>query len=101
MDGFIFEVLEKDRKYYNALSYSDFLKREMITDETVESFRNFMRRENFDIRFNDYRSTLKLYLKAAMAKQLFGSNAFEQILNEKDPAVTKVIELSVNRNFRK
>ncbi|MHA6278843.1 S41 family peptidase [Salinimicrobium sp. CAU 1759] len=101
MDGFVFEVLEKDRKYYNSLSYEDFLQRELITDATVDDFRAFMRRENFDMRFNNYRATLKLYLKAAMANQLFGSTAFEQILNEEDPAIAKIIQLSANRNFKK
>ncbi|WP_324720356.1 S41 family peptidase [Salinimicrobium sp. HB62] len=101
MDGFVFEVLEKDRKYYNSLNYEDFLQREIITDATVDDFKSFMRRENFDMRFNNYRATLKLYLKAAMANQLFGSTAFEQILNEEDPAIAKIIELSANQNFKK
>ncbi|NJW52149.1 S41 family peptidase [Salinimicrobium oceani] len=101
MDGFIFEVLEKNRKYYNALSYEDFLQREMISDEILMEFRNFMRRENFDIRFSDYRPVLRRYLKAAMAQQLFGSTAFEQILNEEDPAIHKVIDLATHRNLKK
>jgi carboxyl-terminal processing protease len=100
MDSFIFEVLEKDRKFYNALSFEDFMQKELITKATVEEFRAFMKRENFDMRFREYVPTLKLYLKAAMAQQLFGSTAFEQILNEEDPAVEKVIELSTARKFK-
>lgn len=101
MDGFIFEILEKDRNYYNSLSYKDFLQREIISDEVLKEFNAFMRRENFDIKFTEYRPELKRYLKAAMAQQLFGSTAFEQIVNEEDPAVNKVIELSRNDNFKK
>ncbi len=101
MDSFIFEVLEKDRKYYNDLSFQKFMQREVITNAILEEFREFMRRENFEMRFNEYRPTLELYLKAAMAQQLFGSTAFEQILNAEDPAIEKIIELSANRNFRK
>lgn len=101
MDGFIFEVLEQDRDYYNSLSFDDFMQTEVITNATVEEFREFMRRENFEMRFKDYRPTLKRYLRAAMADQLYGSTAFEQILNEEDPAVNKVIELSLNRDFKK
>jgi carboxyl-terminal processing protease len=100
MDSFIFEVLEQNRKYYNSLSFEDFMQKELITKATVEEFRAFMRRENFDMRFKDYLPTLKLYLKAAMAQQLFGSTAFEQILNEEDPAVRKIIELSTSPKFK-
>jgi carboxyl-terminal processing protease len=100
MDSFIFEVLEQDRKYYNSLSFEDFMQREVITNAIVEEFRDFMRRENFDMRFKNYRPTLKLYLKAAMAQQLFGSTAFEQILNEEDPAIEKIIKLSADREFK-
>jgi carboxyl-terminal processing protease len=101
MDGFIFELLENDREYYNSLSYQDFMEREMISEQVLKDFRNFMLRENFDIKFSEYRPVLKRYLKAAMAQQLFGSTAFEQILNEEDPAVAKVIELSRNKNLKK
>lgn len=101
MDGFIFEVLEENRDYYNALSYEDFMNREVITDEILRDFRAFMRRENFDIRFIDYRQVLKRYLKAAMAQQLFGSTAFERMVNEEDPAIEKVIELSKDSGFKR
>lgn len=101
MDGFIFEELEKNRKYYNSLSYDDFMQGEMITDTTIDEFRKFMWRENFDLHFDNYRPTLKLYLKAAMAQQLFGSTAFEQILNKEDPAIAKILELSINSGFKK
>lgn len=101
MDGFIFEVLEQNRDYYNSLTYEDFLKRELITENILRDFRAFMRRENFDIRFSDYRSDLKRYLKAAMAQQLFGSTAFEQMVNEEDPAIRKIIDLSENKRLKK
>lgn len=101
MDGFVFEVLEKDRNYYNSLSFEDFMEREIITSSTLEDFKSFMQRENFNIRFTDYKPTLELYLKAAMARQLFGSTAYQQILNVEDPAIEKVLELSANKDFKK
>ena len=101
MDGFIFEVLEGSRDYYNSLTYEDFLEREVITEQIISDFRSFMLRENFDIRFSDYRSELKWYLKAAMAQQLFGTTAFQKMLNEEDPAIDKIIELSGNKRLKK
>lgn len=101
MDAFIFDILEKNRSYYNELSLEDFMEREIITDEILREFRSFMRKENFEMRFSNYQPVLKRYLKAAMAQQLFGSTAFEQIVNEEDLALEKIIELSQDREFKK
>lgn len=101
MDAFIFDILEKNRSYYNELSLEDFMEREIITDEILREFRSFMRKENFEMRFSNYQPVLKRYLKAAMAQQLFGSTAFEQIVNEEDLALEKIIELSKDREFKK
>lgn len=94
MDRFIFEVLENDREYYNSLKFEDFIQLDMVDEEILQQFRDFTRRENFQIKISDYKPVLKRYLKATMAKQLFGSNAFEQIVNEDDRVIDKVIELS-------
>ena len=101
MDAFIFDILEKNRTYYNALSLEDFMEREMISDEIIREFRAFMRKENFDLQLSNYREVLRRYLKAAMAQQLFGSTAFEQIVNEEDLALDKIIELSRDKDFKK
>ncbi len=94
MDRFIFEVLENDREYYNSLDFEEFLQAEMVDEEILQQFREFTRRENFQVKITDYRPVLKRYLKATMAQQLFGSNAFEQIVNEDDRMIEKLIELS-------
>jgi len=94
MDRFIFEVLENDREYYNSLKFEDFLQLDMVDEDILQQFRDFTRRENFQVRISDYKQVLKRYLKATMAQQLFGSNAFEQIVNEGDRVIDKVIELS-------
>lgn len=94
MDKFIFEVLENDREYYNSLDFEEFLQTEMVNEEILQQFREFTRRENFQVKITEYRPVLKRYLKATMAQQLFGSNAFEQIVNEGDRMIEKVIELS-------
>ena len=101
MDAFIFNILEKNRSYYNSLSLEDFMEREMINDEIVREFRAFMRQENFEFKFVNYQPVLRRYLKAAMAQQLYGSTAFEQIVNEEDLALEKIIELSKEKNLKK
>lgn len=97
MDQFIFEVLENDREYYNSLEFEDFMQIEMVDENILEQFRNFTIREKFQVKITDYEPVLKRYLKATMAQQLFGSNAFEQIVNEGDRMIEKVIDLSLKK----
>ena len=94
MDSFVFDILESNREYYNSLGFEEFLDSEVIDDEILRKFRDFMRAENFDIKYSEYRPVLRRYLKASMAEQLFGSNEFEQIINEEDRMIRKVLELS-------
>lgn len=94
LDRFIFEVLENDREYYNSLDLKSFMEQDMVTEQILQEFRSFTQRENFQVRIKEYRPVLKKYLKATMAQQLFGSNAFEQIVNQGDPMIKKVLELS-------
>lgn len=95
MDRFIFEVLENDREYYNSLELEEFMNSEMVDDDILRQFRNFTRRENFQVKISQYKPVLKRYLKATMAQQLYGSNAFEKIVNEEDRMIEKVISLSM------
>jgi carboxyl-terminal processing protease len=92
---FIFEELEKNRAFYNALSWNDFSKKEVITDKTVANFLAYMKSQNVPMNINKYQPLLKQYMRAVMAEQLFGSNEFQRIINENDRIIDKVIELSL------
>lgn len=94
MDLFIFEVLDKNRNYYNSLNLEDFRKTDPITGNVIRGFERFLEAQGLRLDISTYIPILKKYLKATMAQQLFGSNAFEQIINEGNRAIEKVIELS-------
>ena len=94
MDRFIFEVLEGNREYYNKLSIKDLRKKDIIDEDILKEFLSFMKRENFTLEIAEYKPVLKRYLKATVARQLFGSNEFEEILNKEDPVIQKVVALS-------
>lgn len=93
MDRFIFNVLEKDRKYYNNLSLQEFNKEVNIDDDFIHQFISYLKQYDVNFKTGDYKSVLKKYLKATMAQQLFGTNTFEEILNQNDPMIQKVLEL--------
>ena len=93
MDRFVFGILENDREYYNSLSFSEFMEKDIVTEEIIRNFRGFVRND-FAVKIANYEDVLKLYLKATMARQLFGSNESEQILNSEDRMIKKVVELA-------
>lgn len=96
MRMFIFEELEKDRTYYNSLTLEQFQNDVIISDAIVEDFISYTRLRGISLRAQNYRNVYKSYLKATMAKQLFGNNAFEQMVNKDDAIILKVIGLSKN-----
>lgn len=96
MRMFIFEQLEKDRTYYNALSLEKFKNDIEISDTIVEDFISYAQLRGINLRAKKYREVYKNYLKATMAKQLFGDNAFEQMVNQDDAIIQKVISLSAD-----
>ena len=96
MRMFVFEELEKNRAYYNALSQVEFNTNIEISDAVIEDFISFAQVRGIVLRAEKYRDSYKRYIKATMARQLFGNNAFEMMINKDDAMVNKVIELSTN-----
>ncbi len=96
MSRFVFDLLEENRKYYNSVSRKEFEEKVEITEEMVSKFSRYLRDIDPRLKMTPYehKSLLKKYIKAEMAQQLFGTNAFERYLNEDDRIIEKVIELS-------
>lgn len=92
---FVFEELDKDRRVYEGVSFSDFKNNFQVSDDVVERFQNYLNlRERTNISFEAYYDVMKQLIKAALAEQLFGSNEAEQIINQKDVMIEEVILLS-------
>lgn len=95
---FIFEQLEKNRPYYNSLTMEKFLEEVAISDEVIEDFISFARFRQINLKASKYRDLYRRYLKATMARQLFGNTAFEMMVNKEDAVVQKVIALTQENN---
>lgn len=93
MSYFIFEYLEDNRNLFNGMSFQKFLKEYEVSDALEESFIAYSRFNEAQIDLSAYKSALKKALKANIAQQLYGLNAYEFILNEGDPMLVKVLEL--------
>lgn len=94
MNRFIFEILENNREFYNSLGQEDFHKNNLVDDQMLKDFKEYAWKEGFDLEIKKYTPVLKQYLKATMAQQLFGSTIYEQMVNQGDPIIEKVKELS-------
>ncbi len=94
MSRYVFEELDKKRSFYNALTQEEFEEKVVIDDDFAEGFITYAKRLGMEIYLTNYQEQLKKYLRATMAQQLFGTNDFERIINEDDPMINKVKELS-------
>ena len=93
MNRFIFEFLDEDRPYYNSLTQEEFENQILVENETVTAFETFAKERNIDINLSGHLDKTKRYLKATIAQQLFGNTAFERILNNHNPMLTRVENL--------
>ena len=64
-----------------------------VNDSLFNDFLNFTGIINEPKEFIPYQDHLKVILKACIAQQLFGTNAFELILNSHDKMIQKVLKL--------
>lgn len=93
MSYFIFEFLEKNRNVFEGMSYKEFREKFEITDYLANEFIDYSRLEEAQIDISNYTDQLKKALKANIAQQLYGPNAYEQIFNTGDRMLQKVLEI--------
>lgn len=97
---FIFEHLDEDRKRYADLTKEEFIENFTIDDVIFERFIDYLVSRKFRIDFYAYEDSIKLYLKAALAEQLFDENTHGQIKSKADPMLNKILEIenaTINR----
>ena len=93
MGNFVFQYLEENRGMFDAISFEEFNRSYEVDTTLSEEFIAFARLSEARIDLSDYSEALKQAIKANIAQQLYGQNAFELILNEGDPMIRKVLEL--------
>jgi carboxyl-terminal processing protease len=94
MSRYVFNLLERDRKYYNTLNLAKFKEEVEISDADISDFVSYAARREIKITAKAYKEELKRSIKAVMAQQLFGTTLYEQMINNDDAMVKKVISLS-------
>lgn len=95
---FVFEELDKDRTIYEGVTFEDFKNNFQISDDIVIRFQDYLNlRERTRVTFIAYHDQIKRMIKAALGQQLFGDEAYYQILNEADDMIEEVVLLSIGQ----
>lgn len=93
--AFIFNHLEEDRSRYDHFSEKSFLTEFSTDDILFERFIDYCiggpNKITFD--FYGFEEKIKIYLKAAMAEQLFSPNAYAEIKSQGDAMLNRVKEV--------
>ena len=99
MSYFVFEDLDNDRSIYESLNKEDFINTFQVSDAFLSRFNDYLNlRSRYKITFAAYNNEVKLYIKATLAEQLFGTEAYEQVINTNDAMIAKVKQLIQERN---
>ena len=95
MDFFVFEYLDGQRAQYTSLSEAEFLSAFEISEDIYQQFfSNFSERislKNEEIHL--YKNALKILLKSAFAKQVFGDNTAAKVMSTFDPMLQKTTDI--------
>ncbi len=90
---FVFEYLDEDRKRFDDISKDEFIREFRVDDILFERFVDYSVNRGLKMNFYDFEDQLKLYLKAALAEQLFGANVHAEIKGTSDAMLKKVLDL--------
>ncbi|MBT8299380.1 MAG: S41 family peptidase [Maribacter sp.] len=90
---FVFEYLDEDRKRFDDITEDEFIQEFKVDDILFERFVDYSVKRGLKMNFYDFEDQLKLYLKAALAEQLFGANVHAEIKGTSDAMLKKVLYL--------
>ena len=95
IDFFVFEQLDGQRDQYFSFSESEFLSTFEISKEIYQQFEtDFLKTTRLDkTKLDTQDDFIKILLKSAFAKQLFGDNTAAKVMSSFDPMLQKINNL--------
>ena len=90
---FIFEHLDGERTKYQDYTETDFVENYTVDDILFQEFVEYSLNRNLKMDFYAHEKSIKVYLKAALAEQLFGANVHAKIKSSEDAMLLEVLEL--------
>ena len=100
---FVLEYVDKNRKklHNNFPSFESFKKSEVVTDDLLDQLTNYAEKEGLPLdkdQLDQSKDEIKLTLKAYLARDLWTTNEFYEIINQNDKNYQKAIEVMNNWN---
>ena len=90
---FVFEHLDEDRERYAQYTQEEFVNDFKVDDILFEKFVEYSVDRNLRMNFYEHENSIKLFLKANIAEQLFNTNIHAKIKADEDLMLQKVLEL--------
>lgn len=92
LSRFVFNELDKNRKFYNALSEKD-VELLDISNALMYEFKVYSAEKGLEFIGTSANDLIQLFLRAEMAKQLFSTNLYYKIISTADSVLERVLVL--------
>ena len=94
LNFFVFEHLDNHRDYYSQFSRKQFIEEFEVSDELYDKYVRFAQKGRYILDYPYYKDRIKKYIQATIARQLYNQNVYEQIMNNGNEMIDKVLELN-------
>ena len=90
---YVFEELDKNRKKFEGLKFSQFLSKMDKSDLYFNNFKKYLFKNGLDLKLDKDKNLVKRYLTAEFARQLFGEEFYYSIVLKEDAMIKKALNL--------
>lgn len=90
---FAFEYIDTHPDFFRGYNKEEFISGYEPTDRLIKEFMDYSHLDKVDIQWEDYQEELSRMLKANLALQLFGKDAFYNVLSTNDKVIQKAMQL--------
>ncbi|KGO96054.1 S41 family peptidase [Flavobacterium enshiense] len=92
MSYFVFEQLDKDRKAFQNLTFPQLMQKLDETDVYFKNFKSYISKSGLVINMDSQKSTVKRYIAAEFARQLFDEGKYFEMVLKEDAMIKTVLK---------
>lgn len=90
---FAFEYIDANPDLFMGYDKEEFIEGYEATDNLLKQFMEYSHLDTVGIQWENYQEELSLMIKANLALQLYGKNAYFRILSDNDEIVQKAVQM--------
>lgn len=92
---FVFEQLERNRKFFKGMTYTAFLTYMKKNDMFYATFAKYLSESGVNVRLDHEKELVKRYIMAEFAQQLFGEEKYFEIILSRDAMINAILNKPV------